>query len=91
MRYTYAEVTIVAPVLILDAQPTAYRLSIYDRRNTAEPLLQQVFFPGDSIKLVLPRNTLNREPSGNLAVLVPLGGDFLKVQHTFSVDSFPST
>jgi len=85
MRYTYAEVTIVAPVLILDAQPTAYRLSIYDRRNTAEPLLQQVFFPGDSIKLVLPRNTLNREPSGNLAVLVPLGGDFLKVQHTFSV------
>ncbi|MFQ6606443.1 MAG: PEGA domain-containing protein [Fidelibacterota bacterium] len=85
LRYAYAEVTIVAPVLIVDAQPTAYRLSLYDRRNTAEPLLQQIFFPGDSIKLVLPRNTLNREPLGNLAVLVPLGGDFVEVKHTFSV------
>jgi hypothetical protein len=89
MRYTYAEVTIVAPILILDAQPTAYRLSIFDRRNTAEPLLQQVFFPGDSIKLVLPRNTLSREPLGNLAVLTPLGGDFVEVRHTFSVTPDP--
>ncbi|NOZ03747.1 MAG: hypothetical protein GXO92_03945 [FCB group bacterium] len=85
MRYVYDVVTVHASVQIIEGNPTAYRLGIYRRDDLASPIFEKIFFPGDSIKLVLPTDSFSRDTIGNLAVLTPLGGDFQRVEIPFTV------
>jgi hypothetical protein len=85
VRYEYDNVQIVVPKRVLEGQPTAFRLGIYHRGKQAAPLLEQLFFPEDSIMITLPRNILNPDSLGNRAVLSPLGGDYEPVSILFTV------
>ena len=86
MRYVYDVVTVLATVKVIEGNPTAYRFSIYRRDALASPIFEKIFFPEDSIKLILPTDSFSRDYIGNLAVLTPLGGDFQRVETPFSVE-----
>jgi len=69
-------VTIKALVNPIGVAPTAYRFSIYPRNHPAEPFMQKLFFPGESIQIILPANILNPDTLGNMAKLEPLGSAY---------------
>jgi|TARA_B110000263_G_scaffold39203_1_gene30843 hypothetical protein len=69
-------VSIYALVNSIDTNPTAYRFSVYARSRSAEPFIQKLFFPGESIQIVLPVNILNSDSLGNIAKLEPLGDKY---------------
>ena len=69
-------VSISALINVIDTAPTAYRFSIYQRSRSAEPFIQKLFFPGESIQIILPLNILSSDSLGNIAKLEPLGGKY---------------
>lgn len=66
-------VSIIATVNPIEVTPTAYRFSIYPRNHPAEPYMQKLFFPDESIQIILPANILNSDTHGNVAKMEPLG------------------
>ncbi len=85
IQYEYDVVTLTAPIEIKESSPTAYKLGLFKRSHPAEPFIEKVFFPGEPIKIVLPRNVFDTEELGNRAVLTPFGSDFNPLEHLFSL------
>ena len=69
-------VTITTEVNVIDAKPTAYRMSYYPRNHPAEPYITKLFFPGEKMQVVIPEGILSDDTLGNIARLEPLGGKY---------------
>ena len=69
-------VTITTEVNVIDAKPTAYRMSYYPRNHPAEPYITKLFFPGEKMQVVIPEGILSDDTLGNVARLEPLGGKY---------------
>lgn len=85
LNYTYNTVRLVQPVSIAEGNPTAFRFIIRQRSKPDSPLIERVFFPGDSIAIELPFNVFDPQPLGNLIKLIPYGRDLQPVEHLFTV------
>lgn len=80
-------VSITVVVNPVNVMPTAYRFSIYPRNHPAEPFIQKLFFPDESIQIILPFNILNTDTLGNIAKLEPLGAEYEHQYRMFNVGS----
>lgn len=69
-------VSITAIVNTIETNPTAYRFSVYARSKSAEPFIQKLFFPNESIQIILPLDILSSDTLGNIAKLEPLGDKY---------------
>lgn len=85
---------IESDVIIISAEvrsgnlnPTAYRFSVFPRHRPSEIYISRMFFPGDSLQVVLPENILDADSLANIASLEPVGGSFEKSYKLFSKQS----
>jgi len=85
LHYTYNRVLLVQPVRVAEGNPTAFRFIIHQRSKPDSPLIERVFFPGDSIAIELPFNVFDPQPLGNLVKLIPYGRDLQPIEHLFTV------
>lgn len=84
IRYEFAEKRIIGTVESGNYQPEAYIFAIFHRGDLEAPIIQKMFFPGDTLELLVAENHLNAAFDGNLAVLKSFGGDFQQEEITFS-------
>lgn len=84
IRYEFAEKRILGTVETEYTQPEAFIFAVFHRGNLDAPIVQKMFFPGDTLELVVAENHLNVAPEGNLAVLKTIGGDFQQEEIAFS-------
>ncbi|MFQ6611495.1 MAG: hypothetical protein ACE5D2_00125 [Fidelibacterota bacterium] len=89
IQFTSSDLTIIIPVQTINADPSAFRLTLQQRNRPAEPLMEKIFFPDEPIKVVLPVNIFSSEDLGNMAILTPLGGDFIPQNQFFTVPDSP--
>ena len=86
VRYAYDEIQFNLSVKVVDGNPTAYKLGIYKVQDMDSPLLSRIFFPGETMSVILPSNLLSVEDSGNVVIVVPQGDDFEIIKHFFKID-----
>ena len=86
VRYEYENVQLNLSKQVLDGEPTAYRFSIFNNSDINSPLISKIFFPDDTITVMLPLNVLSIEDSANVAILIPQGDDFEIVENYFSIE-----
>ena len=84
IRYEFAEKRIIGTVKTGDFQPEAYIFAVFHRGDLGAPIIQKMFFPQDTLELLVSENHLNAAPEGNLAVLKVIGGDFQQEEVAFS-------
>jgi len=84
IRYEFQEKKIVGIVEAGNYTPEAYIFAIFHRGNLKAPIIQKMFFPEDTLVLLIAENHLNAAPEGNLAVLKTIGGDFQQEEVAFS-------
>ena len=77
-------VIITAEVNPVNFKPTAYRFSLFPRHRPSEVYISRMFFPGDSLQVVLPENILEADTLANIASLEPVGGSFEKSYRLFT-------
>ena len=80
-------VTISAKLSLGKFKPNAYRLSLFPRNRPSEVYISRMFFPEDSIQVILPENILNSDTLGNIASLEPIGGSYETIYRLFSKSS----
>ena len=80
-------VTISAKLSLGKFKPNAYRLSLFPRNRPSEIYISRMFFPEDSIQVILPENILNSDTLGNIASLEPIGGSYETIYRLFSKSS----
>ena len=86
VRYAYNEVQLNVSAKVVDGNPTAYELGIYKVHDMDSPLLSRIFFPGETMSVILPSKSVCVEDSGNVVIVVPQGDDFEIVKHFFKID-----
>ncbi len=84
IRYEFAEKRIIGIVETESVRPEAFIFAVFHRGNLDAPIVQKMFFPGDTLELVVTENHLNAALEGNLAVLKTIGGDFQQEEIAFS-------
>ncbi len=84
IQYEYGEKRIIGFVDTGEYHPDAFIFAVFHRGDLTAPIMEKMFFPGDSLRLIISENHLNGAPDGNLAVLKVLGGDFQQEEITFS-------
>ena len=80
-------VTISATITLGENRPSAFKLSLFSRKSPSEILISRMFFPGDTIQVILPENILSVDTLGNIASLEPIGGAYEKLYRLFSKSS----
>tara|TARA_B100000579_G_scaffold432389_1_gene449122 strand:+ start:1504 stop:2427 length:924 start_codon:yes stop_codon:yes gene_type:complete len=65
-------------------EPRAFKLSLFPRKSPSEVYISRMFFPGDSIQIILPYNILSEDTLGNIASLEPVGGSYEKLYRLFT-------
>lgn len=84
VRYQFNEIRIIGFVDHGDYEPEAYIFAIFHRGSLDAPIIQKMFFPGDTLEFMIAENHLNAAPDGNLAVLKAIGSDFQQEEISFS-------
>lgn len=84
IRYEFSEKQIVGSVIPGAFTPDAYIFAVFHKGAMEAPIVQNMFFPGDTLKLIVAENHLNAAPEGNVAVLQPIGSDFQQEEISFS-------
>ena len=80
-------VTISARLSVGNYNPTAYRFTLFPRNRPSEVFISRMFFPDDTIQVVLPENVLNSDTLGNIASFQPIGGAYETIYRLFSKSS----
>ena len=80
-------VAINANVVLGEYKPSAFKISIFPRNSPSEVFISRMFFPGDTIQIILPEDILNPDTLGNIASLEPIGGSYEKIYRLFSKSS----
>ena len=80
-------VTISARLSVGNFIPTAYRFTLFPRNRPSEVFISRMFFPDDTIQVVLPENVLNSDTLGNIASFQPIGGAYETIYRLFSKSS----
>jgi len=65
-------------------EPRAFKLSLFPRKSPSEVYISRMFFPGDSIQIILPYNILSEDTLGNIASVEPIGGSYEKLYRLFT-------
>lgn len=86
VRYQFNEVRIMGSVDHGDYEPEAYIIAVFHRGSLEAPIIQKMFFPGDTIKFIITENHLNAATDGNVAVLKAIGDDFQQEEISFSYE-----
>lgn len=84
IRYEFAEKRIIGTVEPGNYQPEAYIFAVFHSGDLEAPIIQKMFFPQDTLELLVSENHLNAAHEGNLAVLKVFGGDFQQEEIAFS-------
>ena len=82
LRYTSSEVSIFVPIVWQEG-PHAANVSVIHRNNPSSPLFQDIVFPHDSMRFMLPINIFSKDSLGNVLKVEPVGG-YRAVHHFFS-------
>lgn len=77
-------VLISATIELGKNSPSAFKLSLFKRKSPSEIFISRMFFPGDSIQIILPENILSEDTLGNIASLEPIGGSYEKLYRLFT-------
>ena len=77
-------VVINANVVLGENNPSAFKISIFARNSPSEVFISRMFFPGDTIQIILPGDILNPDTLGNIASLEPIGGSYEKIYRLFT-------
>lgn len=85
IRYTHDKVTVIIPVKSREGNPSAYKVSLFQKGRMATPSYEKLFFPGDSIKMILPEGIWSNENFGNVMSFTPVGEDFQTVTQMFHI------
>ncbi len=80
-------VTISARLSVGNFNPTAYRFTLFPRNRPSEVFISRMFFPDDTIQVVLPENVLDSDTLGNIASFQPIGGAYETIYRLFSKSS----
>ncbi len=80
-------VTISARLSVGNYSPSAYRFTLFPRNRPSEVFISRMFFPNDTIQVVLPENVLNPDTLGNIASFQPIGGAYETIYRLFSKSS----
>ena len=80
-------VTISARLSVGNYNPTAYRFTLFPRNRPSEVFISRMFFPDDTIQVVLPENVLDSDTLGNIASFQPIGGAYETIYRLFSKSS----
>ena len=80
-------VTISARLLVGNYSPSAYRFTLFPRNRPSEVFISRMFFPNDTIQVVLPENVLSPDTLGNIASFQPIGGAYETIYRLFSKSS----
>lgn len=86
VRYEYGNIQLKLQTQILDGNPTAYRFSVFNQSDSISPLISKIFFPDDTIIVILPVDFFQIEDLGYVAILVPQGDDFEIVKNYFTIE-----
>jgi len=84
VRYQFNEIRILGSVEPGKYDPHAYIFAVFHRAALDAPIIQRMFFPGDTLELMIAENHLNAFPHGNIAVLKAIGDDFQQEEISFS-------
>jgi len=84
IRYEFAEKRIRGNVDTGNFTPEAYIVAIFHKGALDAPIVQKMFFPGDTLEFMVAENHLNASPEGNVAVLKPIGDDLQQEEVSFS-------
>ncbi|HIC38366.1 MAG TPA: hypothetical protein EYO79_02730 [Candidatus Marinimicrobia bacterium] len=84
VRYQFNEIRILGSVEPGKYDPHAYIFAVFHRAALDAPIIQRMFFPGDTLELIIAENHLNAFPHGNIAVLKAIGDDFQQEEISFS-------
>ncbi|MEC7872823.1 MAG: hypothetical protein VYB52_00980 [Candidatus Neomarinimicrobiota bacterium] len=80
-------VTISARLSVGNYSPSAYRFTLFPRNRPSEVFISRMFFPNDTIQVVLPENVLSPDTLGNIASFQPIGGAYETIYRLFSKSS----
>jgi len=80
-------IIISSKIGIIDVEPTAYRITIYPRSRPAEPFISKLFFPEESIQVMLPIDILSSDSLGNVFKIEPLGSDLVPQYRFFNSEN----
>jgi len=80
-------VTISARLSVGNYSPSAYRFALFPRNRPSEVFISRMFFPNDTIQVVLPENVLSPDTLGNIASFQPIGGAYETIYRLFSKSS----
>ena len=80
-------VAISATVELGDNSPSAFKLSLFPRNSPSEILISRMFFPDDTIQVILPENILSTDTLGNIASIEPIGGPYETLYRIFTKSS----
>ena len=80
-------VIISARLSVGNYSPTAYRFTLFPRNRPSEVFISRMFFPDDTIQVVLPENVLDSNTLGNIASFQPIGGAYETIYRLFSKSS----
>ena len=80
-------VTISARLSVGSYSPSAYRFALFPRNRPSEVFISRMFFPNDTIQVVLPENVLSPDTLGNIASFQPIGGAYETIYRLFSKSS----
>ncbi|MFQ6605728.1 MAG: hypothetical protein ACE5D8_09290 [Fidelibacterota bacterium] len=85
VRYTYNAITLMIPLVVLEKQPNAYKVSIFQKGKMATPVFERTFQPQDTIKLVMPLSNFSAANFDNVIRLEPIGDDFEIAEQFFHI------
>ena len=80
-------VTISARLSVGNYSPSAYRFTLFPRNRPSEVFISRMFFPNDTIQVVLPESVLSPDTLGNIASFQPIGGAYETIYRLFSKSS----
>ena len=80
-------VEISATLTLGENRPSAFKLSLFSRISPSEVLISRMFFPGDTIQVILPEDILSEDTLGNVATIEPIGGSYEKLYRLFTKSS----
>ena len=84
IRYEFAEKRIIGTVEKGKYSPEAFIFAVFHKGALDAPIVQKMFFPGDTLEFMVAENHLNAAPDGNVAVLKPIGDDLQQEELSFS-------
>ena len=84
IRYEFAEKRIIGTVEKGKYAPEAFIFAVFHKGALDAPIVQKMFFPEDTLELLVAENHLNAAPDGNVAVLKPIGEDLQQEEVVFS-------